>query len=97
MSLTKVEDAIGAVVKYNFALEREYDLFKMTSHYYRCEVQAGFGAQKLDGYEQALGFVPVWVEMDAAIQRNRRLLTSVPAPGWLPRETFVLEYLEQNL
>src|SRR3990172_7272155 len=37
---------IGAVIEYDFAVESEFDTFKMTSHYYQCEVQDGFGIQK---------------------------------------------------
>ena len=97
MSLAQFGAEIGAVVEYNFPKEQDYDVFKMTSYYYRCEVQDGFGAQKLDGYEQELGFVPVWVDIDKAIQENKPLLDSLRPPTWLRREIFVLEYLKQNL
>ncbi|MGZ9234905.1 MAG: NUDIX hydrolase [Anaerolineales bacterium] len=88
---------IGAVIEYNIAIEKDYDVFKMTSHYYQCEVQDGFGIQKLDEYEKNLGFKPVWIDIDQAIQRNKALLDSDKAPQWLRREIFVLEYIQQNL
>jgi 8-oxo-dGTP pyrophosphatase MutT (NUDIX family) len=97
MSLAHVGDEIGAVVEYNFPLEQDYDVFKMTSHYYRCEVKDGFSAQKLNDYEQRLGFKPVWIDIDDAIRANKSLLHSDRRPGWLPREIFVLGYLKQNL
>ena len=83
MSLKQVGDEIGAVLEYNFPKEQDYDVFKMTSHYYHCEVQDGFGIQKLDDYERELGFVPVWINIDQAIQENKSLLDSLHPPTWL--------------
>ncbi len=97
MSLARVGDEIGAVVEYNIPIEKDYDAFKMTSHYYQCEVEDGFGAQKLDGYERELGFKPVWVDIEEAIQSNKSLLHCDRIPEWLRREIFALEYLKQNL
>lgn len=97
MSLKQVGDEIGAVLEYNLPKEQEYDVFKMTSHYYHCEVQGGFGIQKLDDYERELGFVPVWIAINKAIRENKLLLSSPNSPEWLRREIFVLEYLKQNL
>ena len=97
MSLKQVGDEIGAVLEYNLPKEQEYDVFKMTSHYYHCEVQGGFGIQKLDDYERELGFVPVWIAINKAIRENKPLLSSPNSPEWLRREIFVLEYLKQNL
>ena len=67
-SLVRIGSEIGAVIEYDFAVESEFDTFKMTSHYYQCQVQDGFGIQKLDDYEHELGFKPVWIEIDKAIQ-----------------------------
>ena len=94
MRLTTVGEEIGAVIEYNFASDEGFDLFKMTSHYYHCDVQDGFGLQKLDSYEQDLGFKPVWIDIDEAIQANRLLLNTPEQPEWLRREIFVLEYLK---
>ena len=91
--LSHIGEEIGSVVEYNHAKDDGFDTFKMTSHYYRCEVADGFGAQKLDGYERDLGFTPVWVEIEEAIRVNKSALALVNAPGWLRREIFVLEYL----
>ncbi len=69
----------------------------MTSHYYLCQVEDDFGAQKLDGYEKDLGFKPVWIDIDDSILANRLLLDSDKIPEWLKREIFVLEYIRKNL
>src|ERR1041384_6390167 len=65
-SVVQIGPEIGAVIEYNVAQENDYDVFKMTSHYYHCEVTGAFGMQKLDEYEQALGFEPVWISIENA-------------------------------
>jgi len=95
--LTQMGREIGAVIEYNIPMENDYDVFKMTSHYYQCDVEDGFGAQKLDGYEKDLGFKPVWIDIENAIQLNKALLHSDHPPEWLRREIFLLEYIQQNL
>ena len=97
MSVTHIGSEIGRVIEYDTPLENDYDVFKMTSHYYLCEVQDGFGAQKLDEYEQDLGFKPVWIEIRKVIELNKALLYSEKNPQWLKREIFVLEYIQKNL
>lgn len=94
-SLLGVDGELGAVIEYNFAEEKDFDVFKMTSHYYFCQVSGGFGAQKLNDYERDLGFKPVWVNIDEAISTNHSLLNSHTPPEWLRRENFVLEYIRQ--
>jgi 8-oxo-dGTP pyrophosphatase MutT (NUDIX family) len=97
MLLSQFGQEIGAVVEYNIAVEPEYDVFKMTSHYYLCEIKEGSGAQRLDDYEARRGFQPVWIDVEEAIRLNRTLLPSPHAPEWLCREIFMLEYTLQHL
>ena len=89
-------EEIGAVVEYDLAEKRGFDTFRMTSHYYRCEVEDGLHPQKLDDYERDLGFRPVWISIADAIQQNKLLLHSQKMPFWLRREIFVLETLQNN-
>ena len=96
-SLLSVDGELGAIIEYNFAKEKEFDIFKMTSHYYFCHAGEELGAQKLDDYERDLGFKPVWVELDSAISTNRSLLNSPTPPDWLRREIFVLEHIRQTM
>jgi 8-oxo-dGTP pyrophosphatase MutT (NUDIX family) len=97
MSVVRIGPEIGAIVEYDLPVEPDYDVFKMTSHYYDCEVDDDFGVQTLDDYEQDLGFKPVWIDIDDAIQSNRALLYSDNMPEWLRREIFMLEYIQENL
>jgi len=95
-SLLSVDSELGAIVEYNFAKEDDFNVFKMTSHYYSCQVEDGFGAQRLDEYEKDLGFKPIWVAIDHAISTNQSLLNSRRSPEWLKREIFMLEYIKEK-
>jgi 8-oxo-dGTP pyrophosphatase MutT (NUDIX family) len=97
MSVLRIGSEIGAVIEYNTPMEKDYDVFKMTSHYYLCEVQGDFGEQKLEDYEREMGFRPVWVDIDRAILLNKELLHTDQTIRWLHREIFVLEYIQKNL
>lgn len=97
--LSRIEGELGCVIEYNSAGEPGYDAFKMTSRYYLCRIFDGFREQELDRYERDLGFRPVWVDVDAAIQANNMLLgrTEQKIPPWTLRETFVLSYIKNHL
>lgn len=88
----------GKVMEYDFPVEKCFDSFCMTSYYYRCEVDPLLGAQQLDEYEARLGFTPEWIEIDAAIENNKTLLSSGrKVERWVRRETRVLEIIKQEL
>ena len=95
-SLVSIGREIGAIIEYDFPIEKDCDAFKMTSHYYLCLVQDGLGAQNLDDYESELGFEPVWISVEDALSVNQSLLESASPPEWLRREAFILEYLQRN-
>ncbi len=95
MTVLHVREEICRIVEYDRPMEQDFDVFKMTSHYYSCEVQDGFGLQKLETYELNLGYEPVWMALDQAIHANRSLLTDSHPPKWLQREILVLEYIKE--
>ena len=43
LGMTGLGRKIGAVVEYKFSMEPEFDVFKMTSHYYFCRVRGDSG------------------------------------------------------
>jgi 8-oxo-dGTP diphosphatase len=95
-SLLSVDGEIGAIIEYKSPIEKDFDAFKMASHYYLCRIEDGnFGAQKLDDYEADRGFQPMWIDIDQAIEANQLLMNS--SVDWLRREIFALEYLKQNM
>jgi 8-oxo-dGTP pyrophosphatase MutT (NUDIX family) len=95
--LTGILREFGCVIEYDLAEEEKFDIFKMTSFYYLCTVEDGFGEQNLDEYEQEYGFRPEWVTFEHAIEVNRDLLEN-PSDNlqrWVRRELYVLEELEK--
>lgn len=73
-TVTSINDELGKVTEFDFSIDKNYDVFKMTSFYYICEVDPNFGEQSLDQYEKDLGFTPVWVDIDNAISTNQMLI-----------------------
>ena len=99
MNLMHIIKGIGCIVEYAIPMKTGFDVFKMISSYYLCEVDVVIGTQHLDAYEEDLGFQPAWVDIDTAIQTNKAILkneTKKP-PEWTAREVFILEYTRENL
>ncbi len=94
-TLTEVTGELGKVLEYANAIEPDFDTFKMFSYYYFCEINGEMGALDLDDYEAELGFRPVWVSIETALETNKTVLVkSNLAPRWTRREIYVLETLQ---
>jgi ADP-ribose pyrophosphatase YjhB (NUDIX family) len=95
--MVKVTGEFGMVTEYKVPFELGYDVFKMVSRYYLCQIQDGSGELHLDDYEEELGYRPQWVDLDDAIQVNSQLssLTGKVIPGWVVREAYVLELVKR--
>ena len=86
--------AIGSTVEYLRAAEPEYEVFKMTSHYFYCSGGVDDRSQQLEGYESELELTPRWVTVEEALRANRAVQTSGRGiMRWLVRETEVLSQL----
>ena len=95
-SLLSVDGEVGAIVEYNLPMEKDFDVFMMTSYYYLCRIEDGsLGLQKLDDYEADRGFQPIWIDIDQAIEANQLLIDL--SIDWLRREIFALEYIKQHI
>ncbi|WP_343977577.1 NUDIX domain-containing protein [Kribbella koreensis] len=86
---------LGETVEFVRAVDAEYEVFKMTSHYFTCTSVATPNApQQLEAYEAELELEPCWVTVEQALYANRAVLESgVGVMRWLVRETAVLELL----
>lgn len=98
-TVTKILKEFGKVLEYDKPIEREFEVFKMTSYYYECKIDTLLGEQSLDQYEKDLGFKPEWVDMDDAITNNKSIMNSrqKEIPRWVPRETYILELIKEEL
>ncbi len=96
--ITKIKGGFGQAVEYDLPMEYEYDVFKLVSRYYQCEIGPQTLPQQFDDYEVSLGFKPVWVDIINALSNNTGLIRSgVPLPRWTKRDTFVLSLLQDEL
>jgi len=96
--VTTLPQPFGKVQEYDYPIEKEFTTFCMTSYYYLCEIDPVLGVQQLDDYEARLGFLPEWVNIDAAIENNVALLASgKKTERWVERETRVLEIVRDEL
>ena len=95
--VTAIRSGFGKIIEYMKPQEKEYDVFKMTSYYY-------FAMQGLSWENRTwttmrkLGFRPVWVDIDTAIEANKAVIGTQKheAPRWTRRELFVLELLKKK-
>lgn len=95
--LLSIDKEIGKVIEFDKAKDKGYDVFQMTSYYYKCKVDPNLGEQTLDQHEIELGLRPKWVDIDKAILANQRLLETGNPPNWTARETHVLKYIKNKL
>lgn len=96
--LTNICSEYGKTIEYDIPIERAYEVFKMISYYYICEVDPILEEQLLDEYEEELGFKPVWIDIESAIKANKAIIDTKTndAPRWTRRELFVLELLKED-
>jgi 8-oxo-dGTP pyrophosphatase MutT (NUDIX family) len=97
--VARIDGEFGKVIEYDLPMEKDYDLFKMTSYYYLCQIEPGFGHQQLDDYEEDLKFCPRWVDIDEAIQNNQTLIDAKwqRLPRWALRDTILLNLVKERL
>lgn len=98
LQVTDILAGFGRVIEYDRALQPGFDLFRMTSYYYICQVGEGCVPLALDDYESDLEFTPRWVSVTDALAANRAVLTASEQSThpWTHRETLVLELLEKE-
>lgn len=95
-TILSIKGELGKVIEYGIPREEDYDVFKMTSFYYFCEVDDELGEQSLEQVEKDQGFEPVWIDIDEAILVNQGFIDSNNFARWTPRETFILKYIKSG-
>lgn len=92
--MTLVTGEFGQTIEYAHAIKDNFETYKQNSYYYFCQIADEFGELALEDYEEELGFRPEWVEIETALEQNKKVLAeSKPAPRWTKREAFVLGIL----
>ena len=86
-------DSIKKYGKVHEIRKGEYqDILEMTSHYYFCDVSSKVGNRNLDEYEKEYDYQIVWITLEEAIEKNKKL-TDLDKFPWVIRETKVMEYI----
>ncbi|MGB7593958.1 MAG: GNAT family N-acetyltransferase [Erysipelotrichaceae bacterium] len=83
---------IGYIEELRDDFESDRQLFAMRSDYYEVIVEATQAPLNLDDYEAELGFHPVWMTLDQAIEANE---TCLNPKRWTLRDTKILYFLKQ--
>jgi len=78
-------------------IQEEFDFFHMDSNYFFCEIEEKLKKQNLSHYEDELVFVPRWVSIEEAIEKNELVLKRHNIPRWTLRETMVLKMLKKMI
>jgi 8-oxo-dGTP pyrophosphatase MutT (NUDIX family) len=95
--LDSIIEKIGIVIERNVDKYEEDSVFEMVSYYYLCQISDRKTFQQLDDYEAELGFRPIWINIDKAIQENEQILkaeTKEKNP-WVYREVTVLKAVRE--
>ena len=93
-----IKDQIGMVIERHNDKYDDQAVFQMDSHYYICELTSDqHTTQELAPYEADLGFTPVWVSLETAIEQNEELLHGDNQNRWVQREHFALKELTNIL
>jgi len=82
--IREVEEETGYLIekdsiqKWGLAVERRKgmitEIFDMESHYFFCDVKDEMGTCRLEEYEKAAGYQPVWVTLEEAIEKDTKIL-----------------------
>ena len=94
-----IGDPYAEIHEVDQAMGDEFELFKMKSTYYPCQISDTFQELNLDDYEAELKFKPVWVTIAEAVLTNQIILNrkAPPAPRWTRRDLFVLQKLLEDV
>ena len=88
----------GVYEEYRPWYKPDYELQRIISYCYTCEVDHALGASQLESYEQANGMRALWVNLYEAIAHNERTMASSLKKGMsIERETYLLRLIADEL
>ncbi|RJE73714.1 DNA mismatch repair protein MutT [Pseudoalteromonas sp. MSK9-3] len=88
----------GRYEEYRVWHKADFDVIHIVSDCYICDICGNFDAPQMEGYESANGMSPVWVDINIAIEHNKKTLANSPKKGLsLIREISLLEQIRTAL
>jgi len=95
-TISKIGNVICRIIESSKDKELDNTIFRMISDYYLCEVGDKTCELNLDDYERKLGFSPLWIGMDDAIDRNTEVMKGENSTKWIKRELLVLNEIKNR-
>lgn len=94
----QIEEGIGIYEEFRPARTPGYDILHMISHIYKAGCDEVFDLPKFESYELKNGMKPVWIDVNEAIDHNKKVTESLEASMGLSvkRELFLLETIRQK-
>ncbi len=92
-----VKQCLGYVDQIYPDIYNQETTFYLRSIYYLVEIETSTTQPNLSSSEQALGFEPEWVDIDKAIETNKKRMAKGTKYHWTSRELFMLEYIRSNI
>ncbi len=76
----------------------DYDVQHMISYCYTCEIDITLGRSNLEHYEITNGMKAVWVDINEAIDHNKKTMATSTKKGMsIERETFLLTLIAERI
>lgn len=94
----QVGEGMGIYEEYRPARTPGFDILHMTSHIYKITCDEVFDLPKFESYEVKNGMKTVWIDINEAIDHNKRVIERLePSMGLsIKRELFLLESIKQE-
>jgi 8-oxo-dGTP pyrophosphatase MutT (NUDIX family) len=95
--IKSVNESLGYVDQLYNDIYDPKKYFYQRSYYYFCEINDEYQGMKLSESERAMRYLPVWVNLDEAIETNEQKITNHDESPWTNRELFVMKLLKEML
>jgi len=78
--------------------KNDFDVQRMLSYCYTCEIDKELGPTKYEDYEIKNGMQPFWINIHEAVEKNEQTLKNSAKKGMsIERETFLLKKIATDL
>ncbi|MBQ4845696.1 NUDIX domain-containing protein [Pseudoalteromonas sp. MMG005] len=94
--ITQIE-AFGRYEEYRPWYKNDFNVIHIVSDCYICDICGHFDTPKMEDYETANGMSPIWVDINTAIEHNKKTLANSQKQGLsLIREISLLEQIKDH-
>jgi len=96
LSKVKTIKPIGVALQKQNSKMADGIFYQKSRYYYVHDFEENsFDEQNLDDYEQDLGLKPKWIDLDEAIEHNKKIMLDENRNPWVDRDTWVLMLLKE--